>query len=199
MLHSSMVDGGEKLDPRIRRTRQLLEEALDALIRERRFEDITVGDIAARAGVNRATFYAHFADKYALLNHSLRQHFQRALAESLATPQPNFSEATLRVLILTTCAFFTQFYEHCQPFTRASDMFLVSEQVQAHLCETLAGWLKPSASSPLTVEAAAVGVSWIIFGSVFQWVRKRSKTPPEQVADQVLALLAPGLRSFLID
>jgi AcrR family transcriptional regulator len=36
------------------------------LAAERGFDAITVGDIARRAGVNRATFYRHYQDKYDL-------------------------------------------------------------------------------------------------------------------------------------
>src|SRR5829696_1261418 len=41
-----------KLDPRVRRTRQWLQEALINLMAEKSFEAITVQDIAERAGVN---------------------------------------------------------------------------------------------------------------------------------------------------
>ena len=73
----------EKIDPRVKRTRQLLQKALMALMEEQSFHAITVQDIAARAEVNRATFYAHFEDKFALLNYSLREHFQGLLDAKL--------------------------------------------------------------------------------------------------------------------
>lgn len=54
-------------DRRIQRTRALLQDALVASILARGYEDTTVQDIIDRANVGRATFYAHFADKDALL------------------------------------------------------------------------------------------------------------------------------------
>ena len=54
-------------DLRIRRTRKLLREALIALIEERGFDAITVGEIAERAMVSRAAFYRHYQDKYDLV------------------------------------------------------------------------------------------------------------------------------------
>src|SRR5512135_3076549 len=53
----------KKLDRRERRTRQLLSEALIALMQEKRYEAITVQDIIDRADVGRSTFYAHYRDK----------------------------------------------------------------------------------------------------------------------------------------
>ena len=69
----------EKLDPRVKRTRQMLEQAFMEAVQEKGFQSVSVQDIAERAGVNRATFYAHFEDKYALLDHSIRQGFRQEL------------------------------------------------------------------------------------------------------------------------
>ncbi|HET7441862.1 MAG TPA: TetR/AcrR family transcriptional regulator [Terriglobales bacterium] len=54
-------------DRRVQRTRELLQGALLALIREKGFEALTVQDIIDRANVGRATFYAHFDNKEDLL------------------------------------------------------------------------------------------------------------------------------------
>ncbi|HEX6479522.1 MAG TPA: TetR/AcrR family transcriptional regulator [Ktedonobacteraceae bacterium] len=54
-------------DLRIRRTHHFLQEAMIELITEKGFDAITVGDIAERAMINRATFYRHYQDKYDLV------------------------------------------------------------------------------------------------------------------------------------
>src|ERR1700690_1925078 len=59
----SSTDLNQKEDPRVKRTRLLLEQAFMVVLKEKGFQTITVQDIAQRAGVNRATFYAHFEDK----------------------------------------------------------------------------------------------------------------------------------------
>jgi len=56
-------------DPRARRTRKLLQQAMNTLMGEKSFTDITIQDITTRAEVNRATFYKHFIDKYDLERH----------------------------------------------------------------------------------------------------------------------------------
>ena len=56
-----------KIDPRIRRTRQMLFQAFQDLLAEKTFDLISVQDIAERSTLNRATFYDHFTDKFALL------------------------------------------------------------------------------------------------------------------------------------
>ena len=55
----------ERVDPRVKRTRKLLQQAFLELFQEKGFASISIQDITERATVNRATFYAHFPDKYA--------------------------------------------------------------------------------------------------------------------------------------
>jgi AcrR family transcriptional regulator len=64
---SPSESASQPLDPRIRRTRELLQQALDKLLETNEFEKISVQDITDAATVNRATFYAHYPDKFALL------------------------------------------------------------------------------------------------------------------------------------
>lgn len=50
-------------DPRAERVRTLLRDAAFALAHERAVDEITVGDLVARAGVSRPVFYRHFTDR----------------------------------------------------------------------------------------------------------------------------------------
>jgi AcrR family transcriptional regulator len=63
-MHKDLPKDG---DPRVRRTHQLLRDALIDLVSEQGFDTVTVGEIAERAKVNRATFYRHYEDKYDLV------------------------------------------------------------------------------------------------------------------------------------
>lgn len=53
----------KKIDLRVKRTRKMIIDAFIELVKEKGYENITVQDIANRAMINRATFYAHFKDK----------------------------------------------------------------------------------------------------------------------------------------
>ncbi|HVI57905.1 MAG TPA: TetR/AcrR family transcriptional regulator [Luteimonas sp.] len=74
-------------DPRRRRTREDLLAAFFSLVLTRRYHEIRVADVLARAGVGRSTFYEHFRNKDALLSASLEGPF-RILA-TLVTAQPD--------------------------------------------------------------------------------------------------------------
>ncbi|WP_425517366.1 TetR/AcrR family transcriptional regulator [Paenibacillus solanacearum] len=67
-------------DPRVKRTRQQFIQAFNDLLDEKRnLYSISVHDIANRATVNRATFYAHFEDKFAFLAYWMTEKFQLIL------------------------------------------------------------------------------------------------------------------------
>lgn len=71
----------EIVDPRIRRTRKLLQQALGKLLETKDFDTISVQDITDAATLNRATFYDHYADKSALLECMVGSRFLELLAE----------------------------------------------------------------------------------------------------------------------
>src|SRR5512142_1462646 len=104
----------ERLDPRVVRTRQSLEQAFADLLREKGFQAITVQDIARRAGLNRATFYAHFTDKYALLDHRIRQGFAAEIDRRMLNAC-HYSMDNLRSLIIAVCEFTRRSVTHCKP------------------------------------------------------------------------------------
>lgn len=61
------------MDLRIKKTQRTLSQALDSLLDEKNYEDITVSEICSRAEVRRATFYDHFSDKYDLLSFVIKR------------------------------------------------------------------------------------------------------------------------------
>lgn len=84
-------------DPRVQRTRKLLKDALIELAAKSGFDAVTVGDIVRRAKINRATFYRHYQDKYALveeifqeamdqMRHDLKPPSESALSTALQDP-----------------------------------------------------------------------------------------------------------------
>jgi len=66
----------EKVDARVRRTRDALGDALVNLMQEKPFDSITVQDVLDRANVGRSTFYSHFTDKDDLLMSDADEFFE---------------------------------------------------------------------------------------------------------------------------
>jgi AcrR family transcriptional regulator len=180
----------EKLDPRVKRTRILLEQAFMSLIEEKGFQALTVQDITERAGVNRATFYAHFPDKYALLDYSIRQGFMLEIDKRMLNAC-HLTLDNLRNLIVAVCEFTRSINSHCKP-AQAQFESLVETQVTAVIHELLLKWLE---QVPLKVsaETAATAAGWAIYGLALQWSRAKQPGPVDMYAAEVLPLVAANL------
>jgi AcrR family transcriptional regulator len=70
MKHKSTTVS-KRVDAREARTKRAINEAFVALLQRRAYDGIRVSDIARKSGVGRATFYAHYASKDALLRAQL--------------------------------------------------------------------------------------------------------------------------------
>ncbi len=57
---------GDKRDRRTLKTESAIKEAFVSLLKEKRFETITVKELTDRADIHRATFYDHYEDIYNL-------------------------------------------------------------------------------------------------------------------------------------
>jgi len=182
-------------DPRVKRTRGLLQTAFAALLVEKGFHGLTVQDIADRATVNRVTFYAHFADKYALLDSVIREEFARRVAQKLPAGAP-LTEANLRTLAAAVIELLGQMSGHC-PGTDKQVEPLFATTLQGALYDFLLHWLEESgpAGGPDRAprETTAAVLSWAIFGTGIQRSRVHPDEPADALADQVIAVLTGGL------
>ncbi|MFZ5922939.1 MAG: TetR/AcrR family transcriptional regulator [Chloroflexota bacterium] len=181
----------ETLDPRVKRTRNLLEQAFMEVVAEKGFQAVSVQDIAERAGINRATFYAHFPDKYALLDHSIRQMFRQELEKRMLSVC-TFSLENLRQLVVAVCEFVAKANSHCAP-PQPQFESLVEAQVKAQLQDLLQNWIEQTGSD-VDPRIAATATSWAIYGLALQWSHDKKRSPVETFADQVLPLIASNLR-----
>jgi AcrR family transcriptional regulator len=189
-----LSNGIEKLDPRVRRTRQGIEQAFVDLVNQNGFQSISVQDIAERAGINRATFYAHFPDKFALLQHSIEQGFRQEV-EKRVLNACQFSNDNLRELIIAVCDFVGNTHALC-PKTEQQFQSLVEAEVRTQMHGLLSHWLEnlPTiANTPVSRERAATAASWAIYGLATEWSRSKRIPPVEQYADEVLPLVAANL------
>ncbi len=183
-------------DPRVKRTRQLLLQAFMALLEEKQhIHSISVQDIAERATLNRATFYAHFEDKYALLESWMRAKFHQALESQFPTSSA-MQTNTLRALILGVFDFLATFRRYQKPADKQFEP-LFEVALQKELYEVLLNWLNQIPSSVPVLqevrETTALVISWAIFGPAVQWSRGEPTCSAEEMAHHVLTIVVAGL------
>lgn len=186
----------KRLDPRQRRTRRLLLQSLMDLLGEKNFQSITVQDLAARATVNRATFYAHFEDKYTLLEYVIGEIFREALQAKLPEGS-HFSPENLQRLILAVYEFVGKLQHHCVPSHKQLFEPLMETQVKTQAYQVLLAWLGEQVSGRrgqgATPELAAMAASWAIYGAAHQWSRADRPEPVSEFVQQVFPMIMAGL------
>jgi len=177
------------LDPRIRRTRQMLFNALGELLTEKSFDDISVQDIADRSTVNRATIYDHFTDKFALLEAKITDQFRSQFDARMAGTEGSCPVAQ-KQLVLTLCEFLSK-VAGCQKLQRQFEP-LVEARVKSILREYMLDSILKQGLPLAEAEIRATLASWALYGSALEWSREK-RTSPEQLADTILPLIRPAL------
>ncbi|MBC8138119.1 MAG: TetR/AcrR family transcriptional regulator [Fibrella sp.] len=185
---------GEPVDPRVRRTRNLLRDALRSLMREKRFSSISVQEIAARATVNRATFYAHYTDKEELARSALTTDLRKALM-SRFTEKPPLTHENLLELALGVFDFVGSMNDAC-PETTAELQETVGTAVQQGIYEVLEMWLADGAGYARLFpgsrrETVATVLSWSLYGGAHRWSRSQPRTPALRVCQEIISMLLP--------
>jgi len=185
------VDYSMSSDPRVKRTRQWITESFMALMQKKTFQAITVQDIAQQAGINRATFYAHFNDKYALLDHLIREMFLQMLYANIDEHAP-YSLDNLQQLIIVTCEFLGKFGGNCHPSDKQQEP-LIEISVQSQIYEIVLNWLVTAENDAASRPMQAQIISWTIFGLGLDWRRTSPRQPVDKVAKEVITLLSQGV------
>ena len=187
----------ERLDPRIRRTRQLLQDALRNLLKQKEFDKISVQDITEAATVNRATFYAHYEDKFALLGELIRITFLDLLAQRNATFDGGCSTA-FQVIILAVCDYLSElqkshsFNQHqFEPFVEAT----VIDQIRIVLLD---GFQRHPVERNIPAEMIAATASWAIYGAVKQWVNTADRVSAEEFVSVAVELVRPIVTAGIV-
>jgi AcrR family transcriptional regulator len=192
----------ERIDRRVRRTRELLSNALTSLILEKGYERVTVQDICDRADVGRSTFYAHFRDKEELLLSGfddLKEELRRAFADheqqTAARETRSGSWAALAVI------------EHLAGYRAVSSMLgrrgsavaisrlrrILSELLRDHLQVQLG----PTTGTRVPMEVAVEFAVASLLGLIDWWLDHDRPYPPEQLEEMYRRLTEPGIRAAL--
>jgi len=183
----------EKLDLRVKRTRGLILGAFEGLIAEKGFESISVQDVTDKAQINRATFYAHFADKYALLDYSISQKFMQEI-EKRTLNACHYTNDNLRNMILAVCDFLSHLHSDCaQPHQQFES--LVEGTIKKQIFDLLTHWLKQT-KTKISTDIPATVATWAIYGLASLYSHSKKRPALDKFVDDALPLVAVNLEQF---
>ena len=181
----TIQDEGARVDPRVLRTRRLLQDALLSLARERSLDEISVADVADRATVNRSTFYQHYPDTDTLLADALDA--QAALVGAdLTQIHPGVGTRTppdVLVRYATHVAENVSLYrsalgEHGSPVA----VTRLRRRIAALATEGLELHGTPPALAHLPVPIAAAALAGSVIGVLVAWLERDPLPPAQDVA-----------------
>jgi len=186
-----------KIDRRILRTRRSLRQAFYALILEKGYESVTVGEITDRADLGRTTFYLHYRDKEDLLMESLRDLVNGLIAQldqvstehwEKAEPGQPFPEVPLTAITYT--------FQHVAQnailyriILRGEGTFSASQRVRDIIIKAIMEFMEGvkarqglefNPQLPLDVFLNGLAGAWI--GLVSWWLEEERPYSPEQMA-----------------
>lgn len=189
------VSDCEVRDPRMRRTRKLLQDGLQKLLLSKNFNEISVQDIADAATVNRATFYDHYTDKFALLEAMVAGGFHQLLDQRKVSYDGSCPEAA-RAIILAACDFLTQCEaEHpCRQDQGAFEPLIDAAIVRAIQRVLFSGVPKNSVRKGASPELIAASASWCIYGAVKEWSVTPKRATAEEIVPFIQRLVLPILQ-----
>jgi AcrR family transcriptional regulator len=185
-------------DRRIERTQQLLRGALFSLIEEKGFEALSVQQIIDRANVGRATFYAHFDNKDALLLSGfddllelLRKRQRQALASSRRQDE-------------NLLAFSHDVFAHAEAhraFFRVMAGKRSGAAVKQQLHHVLVMVIREELKTSVAVTRSAASDALVqflagaLFGVLTWWLEARSRMSVEEIDGLFRQLAIPALKA----
>lgn len=180
-------------DPRVIRTRQLILDAFIRQLNTKDFNSITISDITGSATINRATFYAHFADKYALLEAMLSDAFETLVVQNLDA-EAQLTEQTLQELIWALCAYHESSHHCIKKYDSIAlrieeNIKLQLENLMLQLLTRTAG----TAAEPKTLISAATMLSWSVYGITYRWNQDGRTEAPSVLSMRISPLIMNGI------
>ena len=173
---------------RVLRTRQALLDAFIELVLTRPYDEITVQDVARRAGVARSTLYEHFPGKQALLNASLAHPFS-VLADTIN--QNDNTDALIALL--------NHFWENRALARRVftGQMRPLTVGVLVRMIEERLHAARPRSTLAMPGRLAAIQLAEVLLAPVVAWLTAGIECPAPRLARGLRAsasALMAGLR-----
>jgi AcrR family transcriptional regulator len=177
------------IDPRVARTRQLLINSFaELLVQHKSIRAVSVQNVTALAGVNRSTFYAHFTDKYELLDVWQRLLFRQLVREKLPA-NARLNHNNLELLITMVLDYFTLRGKYRKRINQQFEP-MMETVIQQELKAMLIAMLEetPDTQPGMPIENTASFLSWAIFGSALNWSHAKRQSK-ESIAQELVSMV----------
>lgn len=177
----------------------MLFEALQALLLEKDFEKISVQDIAEKAALNRATFYDHYPDKFALMESMVRERFESLIFKHGL--RFDVCDGAIKRIALIVCDFITDI--GCDGTEKRRQQMYVQMTVIATIRQIIVDGSKrydrarATALGDSTLALLATSAAWAICGATSEWAQTPDRGSADEVAEAIESLVAPMFSALM--
>jgi AcrR family transcriptional regulator len=162
-------------------------------MRSKSFDEISVQDITEAATVNRATFYDHYTDKFALLDAMAAGGFH-ALLQERNVRYDGTCHSAASAIILAACDYLSPCSNAEVRAKQGSFGPLIEAAVANAIRRVLLGGMGRKGAG-LPPEIVANSVSGAILGAVKQWAETPDRRSAEETVPLILQLILPMLQA----
>lgn len=177
-----------KQDLRVIKTKLALRHAMIDLLAKKPFRKITISDITQAAMTSRATFYAHFVDKYDLLGYALASLKQDLIDQVADDAADSLLRRTIRHM-----------YDHPTMFCHLLEGE-GSLELTRMMEEMLIDDLRSGSGSDERISAEQEIVEQYVIGGMIQilkmMVRQNFRRSPDLITDQLIRIRDMFLEEF---
>jgi AcrR family transcriptional regulator len=197
---SSRASSERKPDRRVRKTRDLLGDALVDLMREKPFASITVQQVLDRAGIGRSTFYSHYRDKDDLFFSDVDDFWSKASTSLWCAKENSQRVAPVRELF-SHVAEAREFYQALVASGRLHDVMELGQghfarSIEQHLAQAGSGSDRAQPNPPVPEDVRRRVMAQALAGAMFSlldwWIRHSKPLPADEVDALFHELVSSG-------
>lgn len=181
----------KSLDPRVVRTRRMLQDALARLLKEKDFDKISVGDLAQESTINRATFYGHYPDKFALLESLVEAQFQQLIVKR--NIRFDGCDGALKNIALGVCYYLSESVRPSEEGARQASSPMETAIVSVIRKLMHDGFVQHPPKPGASVEILSSTIAWAIYGAAKEWVQSPKRVSANKMAETIERIVQPML------
>ena len=184
MGHESVMNT-KKINPLTIQSKQWLLDALLQLMKEKKYNEITIKELTERAGLDRKTFYRHFKAKDEILNIPIKEAFDKYIYNLRNLPMLSSHEANKAYFEL--CLQYIDFFK----LLESHGMLMI---VLVKLSEYLPIINGMFLDDPVYSQKTAWGLTYEaggIWNVTVRWISSGAKESPEEMAKMIDSIMPP--------
>ncbi|MDQ1234129.1 AcrR family transcriptional regulator [Paenibacillus sp. SORGH_AS306] len=186
-----------QIDRRVRKSQKAIKLAIIDLMIEKKFDQITIQDIADQADVSRRTIYLHYTDKFDLLDKLIQEHIEE-MRDICNSQDMNDSYVESGLLWFE---YFESQYSFFSAMLASKGSSFFRTRFLAFFLQELEQGILDQKKQPLT-EEDYVDIQFLgaaILGIVEWWIKHEKPHPPAFMAKRLGLLLERHLEVDVYD